>query len=117
MEKSFSTKCFFSIFIHDTMNNIAKHCKFFSSFIIEIQINILSHQIAIDVPRMSPLIPLFQQKPVQEIFERILYIWSVRHPASGYVQGINDLVTPFFVVFLSEYISPGEFLNVCIKNI
>jgi ankyrin repeat protein len=64
------------------------------------------HQIAIDVPRMSPLIPLFQQKPVQEIFERILYIWSVRHPASGYVQGINDLVTPFFVVFLSEYISP-----------
>jgi hypothetical protein len=64
------------------------------------------HQISIDVPRMSPLIPLFQQKPVQEIFERILYIWSTRHPASGYVQGINDLVTPFFVVFLSEYISP-----------
>jgi hypothetical protein len=64
------------------------------------------HQISIDVPRMSPLIPLFQQKPVQEIFERILYIWAVRHPASGYVQGINDLVTPFFVVFLSEYISP-----------
>ena len=54
---------------------------------------------------MSPLIPLFQQKRVQEIFERILYIWAVRHPASGYVQGINDLVTPFFVVFLSEYIS------------
>jgi len=62
-------------------------------------------QISIDVPRMSPLIPLFQQKRVQEIFERILYIWAVRHPASGYVQGINDLVTPFFVVFLSEYIS------------
>jgi hypothetical protein len=27
----------------------------------------------------------------------------MRHPASGYVQGINDLATPFFVVFLSEY--------------
>nr|XP_025033564.1 TBC1 domain family member 22B [Pelodiscus sinensis] len=38
------------------------------------------------------------------IFERILFIWAIRHPASGYVQGINDLVTPFFVVFLSEYI-------------
>lgn len=25
----------------------------------------------------------------------------VRHPASGYVQGINDLVTPFIVVLLS----------------
>ncbi|WVZ02697.1 hypothetical protein V8G54_023503 [Vigna mungo] len=28
---------------------------------------------------------------------------AIRHPASGYVQGINDLVTPFLVVFLSEY--------------
>jgi hypothetical protein len=61
-------------------------------------------QIHIDIPRMCPLIPLFQQKIVQEMFERILYIWAIRHPASGYVQGINDLVTPFFVVFLSEYI-------------
>jgi len=61
-------------------------------------------QIQIDIPRMSPLIPLFQQKVVQEIFERILYIWAIRHPASGYVQGINDLVTPFFVIFLSEFI-------------
>ena len=26
-----------------------------------------------------------------------------RHPASGYVQGINDLVTPFLTVFLSEH--------------
>ncbi|MCP9265712.1 TBC1 domain family member 22A [Dirofilaria immitis] len=62
-------------------------------------------QIHIDIPRMCPLIPLFQQKVVQEIFEHILYIWAIRHPASGYVQGINDLVTPFFVVFLSEFIS------------
>lgn len=29
----------------------------------------------------------------------------MRHPASGYVQGINDVVTPFIIVFLSEYIS------------
>lgn len=61
-------------------------------------------QIHIDIPRMCPLIPLFQQKLVQEMFERVLYIWAIRHPASGYVQGINDLVTPFFVVFLSEFI-------------
>ncbi|KAK7103003.1 TBC1 domain family member 22B-like [Littorina saxatilis] len=61
-------------------------------------------QILKDIPRMTSLAHLFQQKPVQEIFERILYIWAIRHPASGYVQGINDLVTPFFVVFLSEYI-------------
>ena len=30
------------------------------------------------------------------------------HPASGYVQGINNLVTPFFVVFLTEYIIDGR---------
>ncbi|XP_025106953.1 TBC1 domain family member 22B-like isoform X2 [Pomacea canaliculata] len=61
-------------------------------------------QILKDIPRMTSLAHLFQQKPVQEMFERILYIWAIRHPASGYVQGINDLVTPFFVVFLSEFI-------------
>lgn len=64
-------------------------------------------QIHIDIPRMCPLIPLFQQTAIQQVFERILYIWAIRHPASGYVQGINDLVTPFFVVFLSEYLADG----------
>lgn len=59
-------------------------------------------QIHIDIPRMCPLIALFQQRVVQELFERILFIWAIRHPASGYVQGMNDLVTPFFVVFLEE---------------
>ncbi|XP_022656470.1 TBC1 domain family member 22B-like isoform X1 [Varroa jacobsoni] len=69
-------------------------------------------QIHIDIPRMSPLVPLFQQPTVQLIFERILYIWSIRHPASGYVQGMNDLVTPFFVVFLCELAPPHEDVEV-----
>lgn len=60
-------------------------------------------QIHIDIPRMQPLISVFQQPRVQEVFERVLYIWSIRHPASGYVQGMNDLVTPFFLTYLSEY--------------
>ena len=29
----------------------------------------------------------------------------MRHPSSGYVQGINDIVTPFIVVFLNDYIA------------
>lgn len=73
------------------------------------------HQIHIDVPRMNPSIPLFQQSIVQEIFERILFIWAIRHPAAGYVQGINDLVTPFFIVFLQELVSfnvPFELLTI-----
>jgi len=40
----------------------------------------------------------------RQSLERILYIWAIRHPASGYVQGINDLATPFFTVFLSAHI-------------
>lgn len=49
----------------------------------------------------SPILLSF----IPQVFERILFIWAIRHPASGYVQGINDLVTPFFVVFLSEFVS------------
>ncbi|XP_057598515.1 TBC1 domain family member 22A isoform X3 [Hippopotamus amphibius kiboko] len=64
-------------------------------------------QIRIDLPRMSPEALILQPK-VTEIFERILFIWAIRHPASGYVQGINDLVTPFFVVFICEHIDDED---------
>lgn len=74
------------------------------------------HQIHIDIPRMSPEINLFQQESVQQIFERILFIWAIRHPASGYVQGINDLVTPFFIVFLLEILPENESLNSVVFN-
>jgi hypothetical protein len=40
-----------------------------------------------------------------QALERILYVWAIRHPDSGYVQGINDLVIPFFQTFLAAYIS------------
>ncbi|BFZ57978.1 GTPase-activating protein [Savitreella phatthalungensis] len=66
------------------------------------------HQIHIDVPRTNPLIRLYQYPTTQRALERILYLWAVRHPASGYVQGINDLATPFFQVFLSSYLRPGD---------
>lgn len=69
-------------------------------------------QIHIDIPRMQPLIPVFQQPRVQETFERILYIWSIRHPASGYVQGMNDLVTPFFLTYLTEFCNSSQFQDV-----
>jgi len=61
-------------------------------------------QIQIDIPRMRSLTPLFEQKIVQRIFERILYVQAVLYPDSGYVQGMNDLLTPFFAVFLSEFV-------------
>ncbi|PIN26439.1 Ypt/Rab-specific GTPase-activating protein GYP1 [Handroanthus impetiginosus] len=67
------------------------------------EINML-RQIAVDCPRTVPDVPFFQQVEVQKSLERILYTWAIRHPASGYVQGINDLATPFLVVFVSEYL-------------
>ncbi|EEY14410.1 GTPase-activating protein gyp1 [Verticillium alfalfae VaMs.102] len=62
------------------------------------------HQISIDVPRTNPHIELYSYEATQRSLERILYLWAVRHPASGYVQGINDLVSPFWQVFLGIYI-------------
>lgn len=65
----------------------------------------LWHQISIDVPRTNPHLPLYQYEATQRSLERILYVWALRHPASGYVQGINDLATPFWQVFLAVYIT------------
>lgn len=74
------------------------------------------HQIEIDIPRTNPHIPLYQFRSVHEALQRILYFWAMRHPASGYVQGINDLVTPFFQVFLSEYLSTSDKDKVCLLD-
>lgn len=59
-------------------------------------------QIRVDIPRTSPGMTVFSHAKVQQLMERVLYIWSVRHPASGYVQGMNDLVTPFIAVLLAS---------------
>ncbi|XP_020531951.1 TBC1 domain family member 22B isoform X2 [Amborella trichopoda] len=67
------------------------------------EINML-RQIGVDCPRTVPDVSFFQQPEVQKSLERILYTWAIRHPASGYVQGINDLATPFLLVFLSEHL-------------
>ena len=63
-------------------------------------------QILKDLPRTSPDTPFFQQAPVQKCMERILYIWSTRHPASSYVQGMNDLLTPLLLINLIPHVLP-----------
>mmetsp|Transcript_24342 Transcript_24342/g.33655 ORF Transcript_24342/g.33655 Transcript_24342/m.33655 type:complete len:216 (+) Transcript_24342:258-905(+) len=40
--------------------------------------------------------------------ERVLYVWGLRHPASGYVQGISELICPFILVFISDYLEEGQ---------
>ncbi|ETO34542.1 hypothetical protein RFI_02551 [Reticulomyxa filosa] len=51
--------------------------------------NQIFHQIDLDVRRTFPSL-------------KALYIWSHYHTATGYVQGINDLITPFVYVFLDD---------------
>lgn len=60
-------------------------------------------QVLVDVPRTAPDVGLFRSNRIRRILARLLYIWAMRHPASSYVQGINDLVTPLIAVFLSRY--------------
>ena len=66
-------------------------------------------QIIKDVKRTCPEVSLFTHKILYNMLVRILYIFTIRHPATGYVQGINDLSVPFILVFLSEHIeNPGN---------
>jgi hypothetical protein len=45
--------------------------------------------------------------------ERMLYVWALRHPASSYVQGMNDIVTPFFLLFLFEGSAHENLGDIC----
>ena len=60
-------------------------------------------QVLLDVPRTKPELSLFSNPSVQRCLERIICIWTIGNQDLNYVQGINDLVTPFFSVFLSDY--------------
>ena len=54
------------------------------------------------IPRTMSEYKLFQNEELRKIFIRLLYVWSMKHPASGYVQGFNDLCVPFFIVYFLE---------------
>lgn len=69
------------------------------------QEDLTMRQISVDIPRTCPGQALFHIPEVQLCLQRILYVWATRNPASGYVQGMNDLVTPFFYVFLAEHLT------------
>jgi len=68
-------------------------------------------QVLVDVPRTAPDVVLFRDDRIRKALGRLLYIWACRHPASSYVQGINDLATPLISVFLSEYKEDADALD------
>ena len=54
-------------------------------------------QIERDVPRTRGPAVVTADVHIQRRLQRMLFLWSTRHPASGYVQGINDVMLPFLV--------------------
>jgi len=73
-------------------------------------------QVLVDVPRTAPEVALFRNERVRRILARLLYVWAMRHPASSYVQGINDLATPLIVVFLADYYEGEDVLDGHVMN-
>lgn len=71
--------------------------------------NQTEQQILRDLPRAKH--PLLRCKRVKDLFVRVLFVWAVRHPASGYVQGMNDVLQPFFLVFLLPYARKANIAN------
>lgn len=70
------------------------------------------HQIEIDLPRT--LIALLHDVRVISLFRHVLFVWAVRHPASSYVQGMNDILQPFFFIFIQQYypdLTPKEIIE------
>jgi len=60
------------------------------------------HQIRIDMVRLKPEVPLFFDPIIKCRLERLLFIWALHHPASYYVQGMDDLAATLMLVFLSN---------------
>lgn len=73
-------------------------------------------QVLVDVPRTAPEVALFRNERIRRILARLLYVWAMRHPASSYVQGINDLATPLLVVFLADYYQGEDVLDGHVMN-
>jgi hypothetical protein len=65
------------------------------------------HQVLIDIPRTCTggAIDLKSCDHVMEVLQRVLTIWSIRNPACGYVQGMNDIAIPLLIVLLEAYYS------------
>lgn len=65
----------------------------------------LLNQIDMDVIRTLPEghEVLFGNAAVKAALSRVLLVWALHHPATGYFQGLNDLASPFFYCFLSSH--------------
>ncbi|KPI86525.1 hypothetical protein ABL78_4390 [Leptomonas seymouri] len=60
----------------------------------------IMHQMLLDLPRHQS--PVFHARRSVAGMARCLFLWSQRHPAVGYVQGMDDVVATVYQVFLTD---------------
>eukprot|EP01065_Artemidia_motanka_P052648 TRINITY_DN9566_c0_g1_i1.p2 TRINITY_DN9566_c0_g1~~TRINITY_DN9566_c0_g1_i1.p2 ORF type:complete len:418 (+),score=165.61 TRINITY_DN9566_c0_g1_i1:1626-2879(+) len=60
----------------------------------------MHRQITKDLTRMGA--GLWECSLARTCLHRVLWVWALRHPASGYVQGMHDICAPFLETFLGE---------------
>ena len=65
-------------------------------------------QVLVDIPRTLPEVRLFKNQRIRDMMARILYLYSLRNPSTGYVQGFNELLCPFVIVYISGYFGGRE---------
>lgn len=60
--------------------------------------------ILLDSPRTHPTLyeNLFSKECMRQSLERVLLTWSIVNGSSGYYQGLNDITSIFYVVFLQS---------------
>eukprot|EP00930_Biecheleria_cincta_P046635 TRINITY_DN32183_c0_g1_i1.p1 TRINITY_DN32183_c0_g1~~TRINITY_DN32183_c0_g1_i1.p1 ORF type:complete len:574 (+),score=105.93 TRINITY_DN32183_c0_g1_i1:40-1722(+) len=67
-------------------------------------------QIRLDLPRTevckgpgsANLQAIVDSELVQALMERVLFVWAMQQPDTGYVQGMNDVLLPLLFVFLAD---------------
>ena len=64
-------------------------------------------QIQRDVPRPHLTQGILQTEVVQNALCRMLFLWALRHPVVGFVQGFNDLASVFYALYLYERLGEG----------
>ena len=60
----------------------------------------IEKQLALDLPRHKML--LYHIPECVNALKRVLFVWCLRHPGVGYVQGMDDIAANFFCAYLAE---------------
>ena len=65
-------------------------------------------QVLVDIPRTLPGVSLFKNQRIRDMMARVLYLYALRNPSTGYVQGFNELSCPFVLVYIGGYFNGCE---------